>query len=526
MKKSFLKKFEEFDDSVLEQANSLAINKFLSVNHRCGLWNRNHRDTLFLDCLVGYFKDEVYQFFNHRNGRAPLVSTFEEILQFSRCGPGASLDARGGSFYAKLFSSHLSCTSRILETAYLNYYRYSPLWLEAENFRISQGFKYKVVPGNRISTVRKNVGVSRVIATEPSLNMFFQLGLAEIMTARLYKLYNVDIYNQQVVNRELARQGSLSDGLVTIDLESASDSISWKMIQEYFPKDVVTFLRHLRSPTGTLPNGKQVNLDMIATMGNGFTFPLQTIIFSCAVRACYRYLGKGACRAGESWSVFGDDIIAPSTHAGALVHLLEHLGFTVNMDKSFFEGPFRESCGSDFFRGQNVRGVYLKRLRTMHDRYAVINQLNLWSARTGILLSKTVKFLLKTVKDNPIPIWDNDDAGLKIPFSLLGTKKFHPLYQSIQYRQYVVKPLSIRFGDGIVISPRGQKKLIYNPAALFLGMLHGSIESGKMNVRHDNLLYRSRLAIAPNWDQSPADSVFATEDDRQRWETAVRLNTR
>ncbi len=524
MRQSFLKKFEEFDSSLQDAANSKAINKFISVNDRCGTWNRNHRETMFLDCLIGYFKDEVHRFFNPDN-RQPLVSTFEEILQFSRCGPGAAIGARGGDFYTKLFSSDLSSTSRVLGCAYDNYFKNSPLWLDAESFRKSHGYEFKVVAGNRITTVRKNVDVSRVIAVEPSLNVFYQLGLAEIITSRLRRVFNIDLSRQQEVNRELARVGSLTDDLVTIDLESASDSIPWQMIKDYFPRDIVSLLGILRSPTCTMPDGKQVQLNMISTMGNGFTFPLQTVIFSCAVSACYRYLGRGFCRAGESWTVFGDDIIAPSFIAGALVHLLEHLGFSVNTQKSYFEGPFRESCGSDYYRGQNVRGVYVKRLSTMQSRYAVINQLNHWSARTGIYLSNTVKMLLKSVRDNPVPVWDNDDAGIKIPFSLLGPKKFHPTYQSITYRRYAVRPLSLRFGDGVVVSPRGQKRRIYNPAGLFLGMLHGSIESGKIHVRHDKNLYRSREGIAPNWDLAPAVSVFATEVERQRWETAVRLNT-
>lgn len=524
LKASFFKKFEEYDAGRRADADSRALSKFLSINNRCGTWRRDRRETLYLDCLIGYFKDEVHRFFNPGN-RLPLVSTFEEILQSARTGPGAALGSLGNDFYTKMFSSDLCSTSRVLEYAYSNYFKMSPLWSDAEKSRQAENFGYKVVPGNRLTTVPKNVDISRVIAVEPNLNMFFQLGLAEILTRRLKKVFNIDLSSQQLVNRELARRSSLDDDLVTIDLESASDSMPWNMIRDYFPRDVVSLLSILRSPSCTMPNGEQVTLHMISTMGNGFTFPLQTIVFCCAVTACLRYLSKESRKAGQTWSIFGDDIIVSSVIAGPMVHLLEHLGFQVNMQKSYFEGPFRESCGSDYFRGQNVRGVYVKRLSRVQNRYAVINQLNHWSARTGIPLSNTVKYLLRTVPDNPVPVWDNDDAGLKVPFDLVKNKMVHPQYQSIMYRRFVSKPLVIHIGEGVIRVPKGHKRRIFNASGVFLGMLNGSITSGEINVRHDINLYRSRLAIAPNWDRTPTDSVFATETERQRWETAVRSNT-
>lgn len=523
MKESFLKKFEEYDPIMRSTADSVALSKFLSVNDRCGTWRSDKRDTLYLDCLIGYFRDEVHRFFNPRN-REPLVSTYEQILQFARCGPGVSIGSEGNDFYTKLFSSDLCYTSRILEISYLNYFSSSPLWADAESFRRSEGFGERVVPGNRLTTVPKNVDTSRVIAIEPNLNIFFQLGLAAILTDRLKVVYGIDLSKQQSVNRELARIGSLDDRLCTIDLESASDSMPWPMIKAYFPSDLVRMLGHLRSPMTLLPDGRQVALHMISTMGNGFTFPLQTIVFCCAVSACYRYLGRGFCRSGLDWSVFGDDIIVPNHLVGPVIHLIEHLGFQVNTQKSFLEGPFRESCGHDYFRGRNVRAVYVKRLSVLQTRCAIINQLNYWSARTGIRLSRTVKFLLKTVPDFPVPPWDNDDAGIKVPYDLVRNKKVHPEFQSIMYRRFSSKPNVMRFGDGVVLTPRGSRKRIYNPSAIFLAALDGSLVSGKINIRHDVKLYRSRQAIAPNWERSPTDSDIASEDLRQRWDTAVRFN--
>jgi hypothetical protein len=526
LRQSFLKKFSEFDASLLARADSLAVDKFLLTNRKCETWRSDRKESLFLDCLVGYFKDEVHRFLNPGN-RFPLVSTFEEILSSSRCGPGAAVGSVGNDFYTKMFSSDLACTTRILEYSYLNYFKLSPLWSDAEKIRNDHSFGFKVVPGNRMTTVPKNADISRVIAIEPSLNMFFQLGLAEILTRRLKKVFNIDLSTQQDVNRRLAKEGSIHNRLCTIDLESASDSMPWLMIKQYFPSDFVRLIGQLRSPQCTLPDGRQETLHMTSTMGNGFTFPLQTIVFCCVVSACLRYLGPSGTKelkAGEAWSVFGDDIIVSNKIVGPVIDLLEHLGFSVNTSKSYLKGPFRESCGSDYFYGQNVRGVYIRRLSRIQDRCAAINQLNSWSARTGIRLVKTIQMLLRATPLQEVPPWDNDDAGVKVPFSLVRKKLVHPYYQSIMYRRYVSKPTLLTFGDGIVRTPRGHKRRVFNAAGVLLGMLNGTIVSGEINLRHRVSLYRSRQAIAPNWDLSPTGSGLAPDVEWQRWETAVTFN--
>jgi hypothetical protein len=59
-------------------------------------------------------------------------------------------------------------------------------------------------------------------------------------------------------------------------------------------------------------------------------------------------------------AVFGDDIIVPSDSRELLFEALEVLHFKVNVQKSFWTGMFRESCGIDAFAGINVTPVYWK----------------------------------------------------------------------------------------------------------------------------------------------------------------------
>jgi len=499
IRNSFLKKFR---DGSSDSANAKAISKFLLINDKCESWRRDVKSSLFIEKLVGHMKVALHKFFEPNN-RGPLVTCVEQILDHAYTGPGAAIGAKLGDFYTKLFSSDLSCTSPFLYAAYARYIQKFDHWHAAELARQSAGLTANIVKGNRVSCVPKNVDISRTTCIEPNLNMFFQLGLGSILTDRLKEVYSIDISKQSGVNGELARIGSLDDNLCTIDLESASDSMSLSMLRYMLPSSIFSWLSMFRSKETTLPSGETRELHMVGTMGNGFTFPLQTILFSCAISACNSYLGrKSDARAGVTWSVYGDDIIVHREIVAPLLDLLDFLGFTVNAEKSFFEGPFRESCGLDFFNGSNVRGVYVKSLRTPQLRCALINVLNRWSAQTGISLPETVKALLRTVRYKPVPPWENDDAGVKVPFSLVPGMRRSKRYQSILYSRYVSQPRTIKFFSDGVKYPSGVRPIFRNESGLLMAMLQGTLVDGKINVRHNVSLYRNTTGVAPNWDYS------------------------
>jgi hypothetical protein len=323
----------------------------------------------------------------------------------------------------------------------------------------------------------------------------------------------------------LARIGSLTGKIATIDLESASDSISMLMINKLFPPAFVGLLKELRSPCIETPQGL-VKLDIVSSMGNGFTFPLQTMIFSCAVRACIRYLGSGSLRAGENWSVFGDDIIVRVEILPAVLSLLDFLGFTVNSTKSFFEGPFRESCGRDFFRGIDVRGVYIRSLNSQQDVYKAINLLNRWSQMHGIPLKRTFMYLRSLIKGKPflVPRWEADYAGVKVPSRFVTHLKTG---SSWRYKRYEVRPSHLSFHVGLVHHPKyGDRPL--NAEGLYITYLGGFAEQGKVFVRHGEDSYRARTRRTLNWDYpSPTfvaevgQLIWPEKPDDYRWQDAI-----
>lgn len=83
----------------------------------------------------------------------------------------------------------------------------------------------RVVPGGVLMTVPKNSKIDRVAIKEPELNMFCQKGVGDFIRHRLKRIVKVDL-NDQTRNQQLARIGSETGLLATLDLSSASDLIS------------------------------------------------------------------------------------------------------------------------------------------------------------------------------------------------------------------------------------------------------------------------------------------------------------
>jgi hypothetical protein len=510
--KSFLKKFS--DDIDQDACDKAALDKFLSVNSRCGTWQLKC-ETLQDVKLIEALKRHLVSFF-HVDYAMPLVHSFSSILDDARCGPGSSVGSESTDFYTKLFDSKLSCTSAGLCRAYANYIKIYPLWSEAEETRRSSWGDSDIVEGNRLCFVPKDASISRSICVEPSLNMFFQLGLGRIIERRLKFYFGVDLSFQPDINRLLARSGSVDGDMVTIDLASASDSMSLLMVRELFPPDFVQWLEILRSKKSRYKN-EWIELNMLSTMGNGFTFPLQTVLFSCVVAAAHELDAKqrvdhphGARRAISeflpNWSVFGDDIICSQRVLGKVLRLLKLIGFEVNSNKTFFEGLFRESCGHDYFRGHDVRGVYCKSLSTPQDCYSLINLLNKWSSWQGITLPCTARRLLRSVPQIVVPPWENADCGVWIPERVLYLYK-HKLRVSkngsLLYKRHVPKQAFMRVEDEKIHVPRRSKPRRYNPAGLYLAFLNGSITNGKILTRPGKVRYVTKWAVAPNWSHHP-----------------------
>jgi len=510
--------FKKDVDSVEREADQRALDLFLKINSE--LIQSVQPTRLVDDYLLGELKQELYKFWN-RSWDRQVVNSFDELFAFGRTGPGKSLGSKYDDFYTKLFSSELTSTSQTLSVIYESLVSKVPIWDAAEKCRAEQYGAPKLVEGSRLTFAPKRNDISRTICIEPSLNMFFELGLGELLSRRIYERYGIHLSRQPDFNRELARLGSIDGSYATIDLSSASDSLSVGVLKQILPPGFYKWLDALRASKAELPDGRMVDLKMVSTMGNGFTFPLETLIFSAVVSVAYHLADVKLVRNNGSdvgnFAVFGDDIIVRRDVYHLTVRLLTLLGFKVNSDKTFVEGPFRESCGSDFFSGHFVRGVYFKSLRSPQDRYVAINLLNDWSATTGISLWNSVQYLLKTVKRLQIPPHESFDAGIHVPFSMAGAKTGDN--GAYLYRYCSVKPRFYEVGlDGQV---RGRR--LANLDGLIIACVAGYIRSQKIGCRQYQPIYVEKSAITPCWGWMPPSRSYR-RFNLPRWETAVFLN--
>ncbi len=223
----------------------------------------------------------------------------------------------------------------------------------------------------RLVAVPKTAEKPRLISIEPSYNQFVQQSLQRKLKWLFEREALVCSYVDQSRNRSLAKEGSISGQLATLDLSDASDRVAWPLVQELFGFNPA-FIRYLalsRSPFVQLPDGKLVLLTKFASMGSALTFPVEAMVFTTLViTAICRAEGdfsrsriKTLARDRRRLSIYGDDIIVPVEYPALVIRDLEAVGLKVNKSKSFLSGKFRESCGFDGYDGQEVTPVYLRR---------------------------------------------------------------------------------------------------------------------------------------------------------------------
>jgi len=139
-----------------------------------------------------------------------------------------------------------------------------------------------------------------------------------------------------------------------MDLSSASDTISRELVWALLPYSWGDLLHYSRVDS-TIIDGTEVPLEKWSSMGNGYTFELESLLFYSIVLAVCDVLGLPECV-----KVYGDDLIFPSEAITLVSRALNFFGFSVNGEKTFGEGSFHESCGTDWFEGTNVRPFYLR----------------------------------------------------------------------------------------------------------------------------------------------------------------------
>jgi hypothetical protein len=271
-----------------------------------------------------------------------------------------------------------------------------------------------VIKGNRMSFVPKTTETSRPIAVEPTFNVAYQQAVGQHVRYKLKKA-GIDL-NDQTRNKNAARV-ALRTGLATIDLKSASDTLAYETVRAVLPPDWFQLLTELRSPMTRMPNGKWRHLEKFSSMGNGFNFELETLIFFCICKAC----------GVKEPLVYGDDIIVPQVQAPLVIKALLFMGFLVNEEKTFLSGSFFESCGGHYLYGLDVTPCYQKKFLNCEEEIIRFhNRLYRWALRDPYsqydnnrfkLVATTLRYLRKLCVKTQIPDFCERDDGFLFPLS-------------------------------------------------------------------------------------------------------------
>lgn len=396
--------------------------------------------------------------------------TLEHLLTLSRPGGGTTIGTIDPLKVTNPFKlgveTRLYCTRECLPYARM-LVEGSPCWLRSiadidwASRRIS--VPYVEASGNRIAYVPKDAATMRTIAVEPHLNLCLQLGVHDYVSRRLIS-FGVDIHDQ-TRNQELARKGALewqrADPSVTLDLSAASDSLSVALVERLLPTTWCDYLRCLRSHSFTMEGGKSIEYQKWSSMGNGYTFVLETLIFWAIAQAC-----KSWTTSSGVVSAYGDDIIVPRGAAALLIEALKYVGFSVNIEKTAIFGPFRESCGEDWWSIDRVVPLYLREMARLRktDIYRIMNLLD----NRRFVVDECRKYVLRAHKGVPILyglsskdpsacIWTNDMVMLHRQRLIRWNWDFHAWEQQVaHFRPHKVK---VKGPAGFAAALLGDRKI-------------------------------------------------------------------
>lgn len=364
-----LKKFPPLSVTNKDKLEKLTFEKFLSVNEHMAKF----RDVTFPNSKSSVFSLKTAREKILLRARALMHSTLfdfseDELYRHCKHSGGVSL---GVSFNDTSIEAKFTFPITITEEAiplfdrYLNFNSSLKEAVKLFNGSSPVGEMYLKEAGSRATTVDKDDTIRRMIAIEPTGNMYLQQGLMNLMYSRMRRV-GLDVGLLPSKHKKLAFEASITCENATIDFSSASDCVSIELLRWLLPPKWFRYFDIVRCKEMTV-EGRQVTLNMASTMGNAVTFPLETLVFwtfAHAVRLTenfksnallVKYEDLGLC------SVFGDDCIVPTSTASVFMETMSSVGFIVNKEKSYYgTEQFRESCGGDYLAGFNVRPYFMK----------------------------------------------------------------------------------------------------------------------------------------------------------------------
>ncbi len=228
-------------------------------------------------------------------------------------------------------------------------------------------------PPVRVITVPKTMKTPRIIAIEPVHMQYVQQGILEALVPRLERSRTLGPmigFTDQIPNQEMAMKGSLDGSLATLDMSEASDRVSNQHVRALLSDHphLAMGVDSCRSRKADVPGHGVIRLSKFSSMGSALCFPMEAMVFLTVIFMAIESQDRTTLSRKDIKSfhgkvrVYGDDIIIPTDYVHTVIEFLETFGFLVNSTKSFWTGRFRESCGKEYYAGQDVSPIKFRRV--------------------------------------------------------------------------------------------------------------------------------------------------------------------
>jgi hypothetical protein len=356
------------------------------------------------DAMLGYIEcdrevkendailtEEDYSSF-HRIARILYRSMFTEIDKLvydedivPKHGPGVTAEGLLGNKKYKAYT----WTHRLQEVFHVENFLFpNPRFVGEDDVTfLDPGAELPV----KVISVPKTLKTPRIIAVEPTCMQYVQQGLLEQIVPRIERDFHLSQFlgfSDQGPNQTLARKGSENSELATLDLSEASDRVSNQLVRRLVSDHphLLAGLEATRSRRADVPGFGVHRLAKYASMGSALCFPMEAMVFLTLV-----FLGIEKERNTPFTKisdfteyfgrvrVYGDDLIVPVDTVESVILTLELFGARVGHSKSFWIGRFRESCGKEYYEGQDVSIVKVRRVfpASLSDGQGVISMISL-----------------------------------------------------------------------------------------------------------------------------------------------------
>jgi len=257
-------------------------------------------------------------------------------------------------------------------------FSFADAWFINDHDAVDRSYRAPVLGNNdlfvpndqaKVLLVDKDYRGPRLISCEPACLQYLQQGIKDYVykAVESHPLTSGSVnFTDQKPSQRGALRASIDRSLSTLDLKDASDRVSLALVMRLF--DGTSILNDMiltRSRQTKLPDGRVVVLNKFAPMGSALCFPTMAISIFVLIAAYMVGRGYSLQRIKADVTIFGDDVVVPTELAYEIVRVLERYGLKVNTDKCFIDSHFAEACGGDYFLGNQVTPIRIKRL--WHD---------------------------------------------------------------------------------------------------------------------------------------------------------------